>query len=89
MNTTVERLRTLVAEVITWEEDWEADFRARLPSYNADRKDFPVAPDDEEDYYRLREDRDAAAFTQLRKTTAAIDALVRELTETAEADQPG
>ncbi|MFJ9523467.1 hypothetical protein ACIRPK_35180 [Kitasatospora sp. NPDC101801] len=90
MNTTAERLLTLVAEVTTFEEEWEDRFRTDLPSYDPDREDFPVGPDDEESYYTLCADRAAEARDQLRRVTISIEALARDLTDTvAEADQPG
>ncbi|MFJ6616191.1 hypothetical protein ACIQOW_01240 [Kitasatospora sp. NPDC091335] len=90
MNTVAERLRNLVAEVTTFEEEWEDKFRKDLPSYDPNREDFPVDPADEESYYTLCADREAQARDQLHRVTISIEAVARELTDTvAEADQPG
>ncbi|MFJ8627429.1 MULTISPECIES: hypothetical protein [Kitasatospora] len=90
MNTAVERLRNLVADVTTFEEEWEDKLRTALPSYDPNRADFPVDPDEEEDYYTLCADRAAEARDQLHRVTIGIEAVARELTDTvAEADQPG
>ncbi|MFD4533557.1 hypothetical protein ACFWNL_17625 [Kitasatospora sp. NPDC058397] len=90
MTTIVERLRTLVAEVTTFEEEWEEKFRTALPSYDPNREDFPVDPGDEEGYYTLCADRAAEARDQLHRVTISVEAVARELTDTvAEADQPG
>ncbi|MFD9691867.1 hypothetical protein ACFWXO_39600 [Kitasatospora sp. NPDC059088] len=92
MNTTVDRLRNLVAEVTTFEEEWEDKLRAALPTYDPFRDGFPVEPRDEVRYFELCGDRAAEARDQLHRTTIGIEKVISEMTDTEsepEADQPG
>ncbi|MFF2075442.1 hypothetical protein ACFVXG_11905 [Kitasatospora sp. NPDC058162] len=94
MNTTVDRLRDLVAEVTTFEEEWEEELRVALPTYDPNRDGCPVEPRDEVRYFELYDVRAAAARDLLHRTTIGIETVISELTEAEpepapEADQPG
>ncbi|MDH6138525.1 hypothetical protein P3T35_000502 [Kitasatospora sp. GP30] len=80
MNTIADRLRDLVAEVTTFEENWEDKLSAALPSYDPCREGFPVEPYDEVRYFALCDDRAAEARDQLQKTTIGIEKVITELT---------
>lgn len=80
MDTIADRLRDLVAEVTTFEEDWESKMHAALPSYDPYREGFPVEPQDEVRYFELCDDRAAEARDQLQRTTIGIEKVIRELT---------
>ncbi|MEY9846088.1 hypothetical protein ABH940_003173 [Streptacidiphilus sp. BW17] len=80
MNAIADRLRDLVAEVTTFEEDWEDKLHAALPTYDPDREGFPVEPQDEVRYFELCDDRAAEARDQLQRTTIGIERVIVELT---------
>lgn len=85
MNAIVDRLRDLVSEVTTFEEQWETALHQALPSYDPDREDFPVEDSDAARYYEMCDDRAAQARGQLWRTTIGIEKIISELTDTAAA----
>jgi len=80
MSAITDRLRDLVAEVTTFEEDWEDKLRAALPTYDPCREGFPFDSQDEVRYFELCDDRAAEARDQLQKTTSGIEKVIREFT---------